>query len=116
MRRVSVVALVALVAGILFGSWMTATTASGGLLHEASLRNGDYGSGTAVDTMDPDHGASRHVLGIVDTADGVTFTSTESDGRSNAPINWYIADSADRVQFRSTGTVSFWFKADRGRT
>jgi hypothetical protein len=63
--------------------------------------------------MDPDHGGSPHVLGIVDAADGVTYTSTETDSRSNALINWYLADPADRVSFRTSGSVSFRFRADR---
>jgi len=63
------------------------SAAFGESLFDASLRNGEYGWGTAVDTMDPDHGDSPHVLGIVDSADGVTFTSTEADGRSNGLIN-----------------------------
>ena len=84
-----------------------------GLLHEASLRDGDYGDGVAVDTMDPDHGDSPHVLGIVDSPDGVSFTSTESDGRSNALINWEVASTADRLQFRTAGSISFLFRADR---
>jgi hypothetical protein len=88
-----------------------ATTAS--LLHQASLRSGDYGTGLTIDTMDPDHGGSPHVLGIVDSPDGVTYTSTETDGRSNALINWSI-DSSDRSQYLNTGSVSFMFKADRG--
>jgi hypothetical protein len=61
--------------------------------------------------MDPDHGGSPNVLGIVDSADGVTFTPTEADGQSNALINWVIGSS--RTTFKQHGTVSFWFKADR---
>ena len=88
-------------------------SAEGSLLFEASLRNGDYGAGTAIDTMDPYHGGSPHLLGIVDGPEGVTFTSTEADSRSNALINWHIANPSDRIQFRTHGTVSFMFKADR---
>ena len=83
-----------------------------GLLHEASLKNGDYGDGQPIDTMDPDHGGSPHVLGIVDSAEGVTFTPTEVNGQSNALINWQILDENDRNQFRLTGTISFWIKVD----
>ena len=51
---------------------VVAWTAEATLLFEASLRNGDYGGGAAVDTMDPEHGGSPHVLGIVDSVEGVT--------------------------------------------
>lgn len=85
--------------------------AEANLLFQASLRNGSYGGGTATDTMDPDHGGSPNVLGIVDSTDGVTFTSTEADGQSNALINWVIGGS--RITFKQHGTISFWFKADR---
>jgi hypothetical protein len=61
--------------------------------------------------MDPEHGGSPHVLGIVDSVEGVTFTSTEADGRSNALINWVLG--ANRTLFKAHGTVSFWFRADR---
>jgi len=81
-------------------------------LFSASLRNGDYGGGAAIPTMAPDHGGSPGALGIVDSAEGVTYTSTESDGRSNALINWEIP-AANRTSFRTTGTVSFSFRADR---
>lgn len=83
-----------------------------GQLFSASLRNGDYGGGAAISTMAPDHGGSPGLPGIADHADGVTYTSTESDGRSNALINWVIP-SGNRVAFRTTGTVSFSFRADR---
>ena len=79
-------------------------------LFEASLRNGDYGSGKAIPTMDPERGASPDKLGIVDSPDGVTFTSTETDGRSNALINWEMG--GDR-QFRQTGVIAFSIRVDR---
>jgi hypothetical protein len=81
-------------------------------LFSASLRNGDYGSGAAVPTFAPNHGGSPGVLGIDDSAEGATYTSTEADGRSNALINWEIP-SANRTSFRTSGTVSFSFRADR---
>lgn len=87
--------------------------AFGSLLFEASLRNGDYGAGTAVNTFAPNHGGSPGVLGIVNASDGVAFTPTEANGRSNALINWQIGSGANNPTFRRTGTVSFWFKADR---
>jgi hypothetical protein len=46
--------------------------AVGDMLFDAPLRDGDYGAGSEIDTMDPDHGGSPHVLGIVDSSDGVT--------------------------------------------
>ncbi len=90
--------------------------AHGGLLYEASLRSGDYGGGWAVETLEcpascPFPTATANPLGIVNGPEGVTFTSTESDGRSNALVNWFIGD--DRIAFKQQGTVSFWFKADR---
>jgi hypothetical protein len=85
----------------------------GSLLFEASLRNGNYGAGAAVNTFPPNHGGSPGVLGIVNSSDGATFTSTETTGRSNALINWQIGAGASNPAFRRTGTVSFWFKADR---
>jgi len=85
----------------------------GSLLFEASLRNGNYGAGQAINTFPPNHGGSPGVLGIVNTPDGVMFTSTESNGRSNALINWQLGAGASNPTFRRTGTVSFWFKADR---
>jgi hypothetical protein len=89
-----------------------AASAAPGMLFEASLKSGDYGSGVPVPTMPPDHGGSPGVLGIVDSPEGVTYTSTEADGRSNALINWEIP-VANRMPFRTHGTVSFMFKADR---
>jgi hypothetical protein len=50
-------------------------------------------------------------LGIVDSADGVTFTSTEASGSSNAVINWEVG--SDSSSFRSTGTIAFCYRADR---
>lgn len=112
MKRLIVIGIAVLIVALVAGG-ATATVVDG-LLYEASLRDGDYGVGTAVDTMDPDHGDSPHVLGIVNSSEGVTFTPTEASDQSNALINWYFADSADRLSFRNSGTVSFWFKADRG--
>lgn len=86
------------------------------LLQEASLRGGDYGAGVAIDTR-PDatvcssEGGSPGVLGIVDSADGASFTGTEADGRSNALINWALG--TDATSFRSAGTVTFLLRADR---
>lgn len=79
-------------------------------LFQASLRNRDYGSGEAIPTMEPDRGASPNTLGIADSAQGVTFTSTEADGHSNALINWEVGGSK---QFRQTGVIAFSVKMDR---
>ncbi|SPD75486.1 exported hypothetical protein [uncultured Desulfobacterium sp.] len=97
---------------ILLGSF--SGSAQSDLLFSASMRNGDYGGGTAVDTMDGiyGHGASPHVLGIVNSAQGTTFTSTETDGRSNAIINWVISNATQRSNFRNHGTFSFWVRFD----
>ena len=82
-------------------------------LFSASLRNGDYGGGAAIPTMAPDHGGSPgSATGIVDCA-GRDLYIDQSDGRSNAVlINWEIP-AANRTSFRTTGTVSFSFRADR---
>ncbi len=64
-----------------------------------------------IDTLDPNHGASPHVLGIVDTADGVYFTSTETDGRSNGLINYALG--AARTSFLRSGTIAMYISVDR---
>ncbi len=65
MNRLSVVATLAVIAGLLLVAGASMATTAGTPLHEASLRNGDYGGGAAIDTMDGDygHGGSPHVLG-----------------------------------------------------
>jgi len=113
MKRPLLVAISVVVVGLLIVMGMSTVMASDGLLHEATLKSGDYGSGTAIPTMDPHHGGSPSNLGIVDSPEGVTFTSTEDNDPSNALINWYIDDPDDRLSFRSHGTFSFMFKADR---
>ncbi len=89
-------------------------TADADLLYSASMLNGDYGGGAAIDTMDGTygHGASPHVLGIVNSDQGTTFTSTEDDSRSNALINWQITDTTQLNNFRNHGTFSFRVKFD----
>lgn len=89
----------------------TAVSACGTLLFEASLRNGDYGGGAVIDTFDPDHGGAPHMPGVEDTPDGVYFTSTETDGRSNGLIN-YQPGSA-RASFVQSGTITLSIVADR---
>ena len=87
----------------------TLTAVPSTLLFEATLKDGDYGVGQAINTFPPDHGGSPEVLGIVDSSDGVTFTSTEASGRSNALINWEVGVNA---ALRSSGTISVCFMAD----
>lgn len=79
--------------------------AHGGLFIDASLKSGDYGGGLTQDTMNPNQGGSPHVLGIQDWVEGVTFTPTEGDGRSNAVIYWQ--PGVHREQFRRTGAIQF---------
>jgi len=79
--------------------------ARGALFIDASLKSGDYGGGLTQDTMAPNHGGSPHVLGIQNWVEGVTFTPTESDGRSNAVIYWQ--PGVHREQFRRTGAIQF---------
>ena len=100
-------AIVTLLAGL-------AGTADADLLFSASLRNGDYGGGAAIDTMAGTygHGGSPHVLGIVNSPQGTTFTSTETDSQSNALINWQITNATQRNAFRNQGTFSFWVNFD----
>lgn len=86
-------------------------TASGALLFEASLRNGEYGGGTVIDTFDPNHGGSPHMPGVVNTPDGTYFISTETDGRSNGLIN-YQPGSA-RSSFVQSGTITLFIAAGR---
>jgi hypothetical protein len=87
-------------------------TANADLLFSASLRNGDYGGGAAINTMGPNHGGSPGILGIVNSPQGTTFTSTESDSQSNALINWQITNATQRNTFRNQGTISFWVNFD----
>jgi cysteine-rich repeat protein len=90
---------------------MLAFPASAALVFEASLQSGNYGTGQRIDTFGPNHGGSPHVLGIVDSAEGMTYTTTETSGRSNALINWVLSP-ADEAAFRTAGTVSFCLRAD----
>jgi VCBS repeat-containing protein len=76
--------------------------AGAGQLVSASLKDGSYGAGTAVPPT----------TGIVNTADGVLFFSTEAGGRSNALVNWQIGNNS---QWRRSGTIAFLFKATRGQ-
>jgi len=101
-----------IVSCVVWGMLISSSAVFGDLLFEASLCSSDYGAGSAIDTMAPDHGDSPHVLGIVDSSDGVTFTATEADGRSNGLINWQPPE-VNRNSFRSSGTVSMWVKGDR---
>jgi VCBS repeat-containing protein len=97
MTNSSSLRLVAFLA-VLAGAW----PAQAGQLVTASLKNGDYGTGTAV----------APTSGVVNTPAGVAFIPTEVSGRSNALINWQIGNNP---QFRMTGTITFLFKATRGQ-
>ena len=81
------------------------------LVHSASLRDGDYGAGTLIDTMPPDHGGAPHAPGVADSPDGVTYTATETDGRSNGLINYELG--AHRTSFLASGTVAVRIHAHR---
>ena len=86
------------------------------LLYQASLQNGDYGGGFQVGAAPGPWNASGSTggnlgaLGIIDSADGVTFTTR------NDVINYSLgADGKDGFRqsgFRTHGTVSVFFKAD----
>jgi hypothetical protein len=86
------------------------SAAEGALLATASLRNGNYGTGTVVNTFAPNQGGSPGVPGVVSDAEGTSFTATEVGGRSNALINWQLGNDPT---FRRKGTVSFLFRAIR---
>jgi hypothetical protein len=101
------------VLGALIILWGLTAAAQADLLHQATLKNGDYGDGARVDTMDPIQGGSPHVLGIIDSAEGVTFTPTETGGLSNALINWTQPDQTKRLALKNHGTISFRVKFDR---
>ena len=90
---------------------MVSPQAWGVELFSASLKNGDYGTGTTKDTMAPNLGGSPHVLGIVNSADGVTFTSTDLNNRGNAVIYWQPGAAVN--SFRQHGTISFRMKGDQ---
>lgn len=77
---------------------------------DAPLQNGDYGSGLMQDTMSPYHGSSPHNLGIVDSADGVRFTSTDQYNRGNGVIYWQPGSRS--TAFRQHGTISVWMNAN----
>ncbi|MGI9243016.1 MAG: hypothetical protein ACR2RV_19620, partial [Verrucomicrobiales bacterium] len=59
----------------------------------------------------PNHGASPHMLGIVDTADGMYYTSTEADGRSNGLVNYALG--ASRGSFLRSGAIAMSISVDR---
>ena len=89
--------------------------AQGGMLYQASLKDGDYGGGFKVGTYlssspwnaSGSTGGDLSTLGIVDSPTGVTFTTP------NDVINFSLgADGYDRINFRKSGTVSVFFKAD----
>lgn len=98
-------------AGCLFAFGLVAASANAGLLFEASLRDGEYGGGMVMDTFDPNHGGAPHMPGVVDTSDGVYFTSTETDGRSNGLINYQTGSA--RTSFVNHGTITLFIVADR---
>lgn len=89
-----------------------------GLLYNAPLSNGDYGGGFKVGTYlaaspfnaNGSTGGSMAALGVVDSADGVTFTTNHD------VINYSLGANglggAGRATFRATGTVSVMFRAD----
>ncbi len=99
-----------------FGAALSADAA---LLYSATLKDGDYGGGFQVGTWlssspwnaSGSTGGDLTTLGIVDSSTGVTFTTR------NDVINYSLgADGLGGLRqstFRTTGTVSVFFKADR---
>ncbi|MFH0839529.1 MAG: PEP-CTERM sorting domain-containing protein [Candidatus Omnitrophota bacterium] len=104
---------------VLAAMFISSAPAHAILLHSASLRNGDYGTGAVINTFPPPysgtvgHGGSPGVPGVVSGPSGTTFTPTETSGRSNGLVNFATPYGAEQQQFRSTGTVSFLFSASR---
>jgi hypothetical protein len=101
-------------------------TSSAATLVDASLRSGDYGSGAKIDMFTSCGDASGRTcgngnlseIGLVESAEGTRFTSTQSDSQSNAVVSWYLAGlssalvGSKQVTFRTQGTLSFAFRAD----
>lgn len=101
-------------------------TSNAATLVDASLRSGDYGTGAKIDMFTSCGDASGRTcgngnlseIGLVESAEGTTFTSTQSDLQSNAVVSWYLAGlssalvGSKQVTFRTQGTLSFAFRAD----
>lgn len=114
-------ALTLLAAGVALAGASDAAT-----LVTASLRGGSYGGGAKIDMFASCGDASGSTcgngslseIGLVESAEGTTFTSTQADSQSNAVLNWYLAGlpsalvGSKQVTFRTQGTVSFAFRAD----
>jgi len=114
-------ALALTLAGLALPGPSNATT-----LFDASLRSGNYGGGAKIDMFTSCSDASGRTcgngnlseIGLVESASGVTFTSTESDSQSNAVVSWYLAGlpstlvGSKQLTFRTQGTLSFAFRAD----
>ena len=96
MKNPTIAKLLTLLAMLLCG-----VPASAGQLVTASLKNGNYGTGTLPLPNN----------GVVPTAEGALYIVTEISGRSNGLINWQIGNNS---QWRRTGTITFLFKAVRG--
>lgn len=96
------------------------------MLFDASLRSGNYGGGAKIDMFTSCSDASGRTcgngnlneIGLVESASGVTFTSTQNDSQSNAVVSWYLAGlpsafvGSKQLTFRTQGTLSFAFRAD----
>lgn len=95
---------------VMVGLCIALSGPASGQIFNAPLTNGDYGGGATQDTMAPIHGASPHNLGIVSSAEGTRFTSTDQYNRGNGVIYW--APGADAAAFRQHGTLSLWMNAD----
>ncbi len=80
----------------------------GDLIFSASLINGNYGGGQAINTF-PLPGSPP---AIVNSSTGVHFASSEGNGRSNGLINYQLGP-INHSSFRSVGTVSIDLLGDR---
>lgn len=117
MRKLPVSILLAICAVLICTSG-GAHRAEAALLYDASLQNGDYGGGFLVGTYlssapfntSGSTGGDLNTLGIVDSPNGVTFTT------NNDVINYSLGADAlggyKQSDFRTHGAVSIYFKAD----
>ena len=124
LRRSRIGALALALAGLVIPGPSNATT-----LFDASLRNGNYGGGAKIDMFTSCSDASGRTcgngnlseIGLVESAAGTTFTSTEADKQSNAVVSWYLPGlpsalvGSKQLTFRTQGTLSFAFRADSAK-
>jgi hypothetical protein len=102
-KRASIISFITILSVIFL---VTAAIASPGTIDSASLKSGDYSNGKTVSKTAPWVEVPASSIGIIDSTEGITFTAPE------AIINWQL-NSTQQSAFRSHGTISFMFRADR---